>query len=172
MFAAVSPSSSRPRLAALRGGASDGVAASASGDAYDMSHDEVVAAPRGRDSHDDMSSVLDQIERRIEEVERDIASIAPLVHERSRLLRARALIRGEPEPALRGSALRPRITREDVFEHLTRNPGSRAGEIAVALNAGQGAVSAHLQRGKGRRFVCRAGRWYPVPAADVAAPVR
>ncbi len=115
-----------------------------------------------------MSSVLERIENRIEEVEREIASIAPLVNERTRLLRARALIRGEPEPTARQPLALPRVTREDVFEHLTRNPGSRAGEIAAALGVGQGAVSAHLQRGKGRRFACRAGRWYPVAAADVA----
>lgn len=82
--------------------------------------------------------------------------------------RAKALITGDPEPVLHAPALRPRVTRRDVFEHLTRNPGSEAGQIAAALGAGQGAVSAHLQRGKGRRFVCRAGRWYPVPAADAA----
>jgi DNA-binding transcriptional ArsR family regulator len=137
-----------------------------------MSYDEVMAAPRGRDSHDDMSSVLERIEHRIEEVESQIASIAPLVRERTRLLRARALIRGEPEPTVREPILRPRVTRGDVFEHLTRNPGSRAGEIAAALGVGQGAVSAHLQGGKGRRFACRGGRWYPVPGADTNATGR
>jgi hypothetical protein len=54
----------------------------------------------------------------------------------------------------------------DIFEYLARNPGSRTGEIAGGLGAGQGAVSAHLHRGKGRLFTTRAGRWYPVPAAD------
>jgi DNA-directed RNA polymerase specialized sigma24 family protein len=54
----------------------------------------------------------------------------------------------------------------DVFEYLARHPGSRAGEVAAGLGVGQGAVSARLYRGKGRLFVSRAGRWYPVPAAD------
>lgn len=89
-------------------------------------------------STDDMSSVLDRIERRLHEVEGQLA----------------------------------RTTRDAVFEHLTRNPGSRADEIAAALKIGQGAVSAHLQRGKGHRFVCGEGRWYPVPNADVAAAGR
>jgi hypothetical protein len=65
--------------------------------------------------------------------------------------------------------LRRCITRDEVFEYLTRNPGSRAGEVAAGLGVGQGAVSAHLYRGKGRLFVSRAGRWYPVPAADELA---
>ena len=132
-----------------------------------MSHDEVMAAPRGRDSHDDVASVLERIEHRIEVVERQIASIAPLVHERGRLLRARALISGDPEPPPHAPMPRPRVMRQDVFEYLTRNPGSRADQIAAALGTGEGAVSACLQRGRGHRFVCRAGRWYPVPAADV-----
>ena len=113
-----------------------------------------------------MSSALDRIERRIAEIEREVASIAPLVRERTRLLRARAVLRDDPEPSGRESILRPRITRESVFDYLTRNPGSEAGEIAAGLGVGQGAVSAHLHRGEGRLFATNAGRWYPVPAAD------
>lgn len=62
-----------------------------------------------------------------------------------------------------------RVTREDVFEYLCRNPGSRAGDVAAGLGVGQGAVSAHLCRGKGQLFASRAGRWYPVAAADSRA---
>jgi hypothetical protein len=65
--------------------------------------------------------------------------------------------------------LRECVTRDEVFDYLTRNPGSEAGEVAAGLGVGQGAVSAHLYRGKGRLFVSRAGRWYPVPAADELA---
>jgi DNA-binding transcriptional ArsR family regulator len=61
------------------------------------------------------------------------------------------------------------ITRSDVFEYLTRSPGAGAGEIADGLGVGQGAVSAHLYRGKGQLFSSRAGRWYPVPSADSSA---
>ena len=109
-----------------------------------------------------MSSALDRIEERIEEIEHEMAAIAPLVHERERLLRARAVIRGDPEPVL-GGRTRPRITREVVRDYLARNRGSRPGEIAAGLGVGAGAVSAHLCRGKGRLFSRRGGRWYPVP---------
>jgi DNA-binding transcriptional ArsR family regulator len=116
-----------------------------------------------------MSSVLERIDRRVEEIEVEIACVAPLVHERAGLLRARAAILGEPEPDLRLSGGQRRLTRADVFEYLARHPGSRAGEIAAGLGVGQAAVSAHLYRGKGRLFARRAERWYPVPAADTGA---
>jgi DNA-directed RNA polymerase specialized sigma24 family protein len=113
-----------------------------------------------------MSSVVERIDRRVEEIEAGIATLAPLVQERARLLRAKATILGEPAPDLRRSTGHRRITRTDVFEYLARHPGSRAGEIAVGLGVEQSAVSAHLYRGKERLFARRADRWYPVPAAD------
>jgi DNA-binding transcriptional ArsR family regulator len=113
-----------------------------------------------------MSSVLAKIDERVAEIETGIASVAPLVHERARLLRARAEILGAPEPDLRRLARQRRISRTDVFEYLARHPGSRAGEIAAGLGVGQSAVSAHLYRGRGRLFARRAEQWYPVPAAD------
>lgn len=113
-----------------------------------------------------MSLALDQIEARIERIEHEIVALAPLVHERARLLRARAAILGEPEPVPRATALQPNFKRQDVFHYLARNPGSRAGEVAAGLGAAQGVVSAHLYRGKGRMFASRAGRWYPVPEGD------
>jgi len=112
-----------------------------------------------------MSRALGEIEARIAEIEHEMAAIAPLIHERERLLRARAVIRGEPPPPEAGVP-RPRITREAVFEYLTRHPGSRPTEIAAGLSVAQGAVSAHLYRGKGGLFASRDGRWFPVPAAD------
>jgi hypothetical protein len=118
-----------------------------------------------RDSHGDLSSTVARIEARIDELDREITTVAPLVHERARLLRARAVLLDEPAPAIR--EVRPqRIIHEDVFLFLARNPGSRAGQIAAGLDVGQGAVSAHLYRGKGRLFASRDGRWYPIPAAD------
>jgi DNA-binding transcriptional ArsR family regulator len=135
---------------------------------HDMSHDNVMTAPRNHDMSHDMSCAVAEIEARIDEIEREMASIAPLVHERERLLRARAMIRGEPTPHA-AQTLQPRITREAVFEFLTRHPGASAGEIASRLDVGQGAVSAHLYRGKGRFFASRGGRWFPVPASDLSA---
>jgi hypothetical protein len=113
-----------------------------------------------------MSLALDQIEARIERIEHEIVALAPLVHERARLLRARAAIMGEPEPVPRATAVQPHVKREDVFHYLARNPGSRPGEIAAGLGIGQQVVSAHLYRGKGRLFASCFGRWYPVPEAD------
>ena len=113
-----------------------------------------------------MSSLLEKIDRRVQEIEAGIVTLAPLVHERARLLRAKATILGEPEPDLHRPALQRRITRADVFEYLARHPGSRAGEIAAGLGVEQAAVSAHLYRGKGRLFARQAEQWYPVPAAD------
>jgi hypothetical protein len=104
----------------------------ASREAHDMSYDNVMTSPRGRDSHHDMSWALAEIESRIENIERELAAV--------------------------------------VFDHLTRNPGSRAGEIAAGLEAGRGAVAAHLYRGKGQLFSNRAGRWFPIPAADHDRP--
>jgi hypothetical protein len=115
-----------------------------------------------------VSSALERIDRRVEEIEAEIATIAPLARERARLLRARAVLRGEPEPDLHRPGLQRRIARTDVFEFLARNPGSRAGEIATGLGTGQAAVSAHLYRGKGRLFSRRGDRWYPVPAAELS----
>jgi DNA-binding transcriptional ArsR family regulator len=116
-----------------------------------------------------MSPVLNRMEARIEGIEREIAALGPLVLERARLLRARAAILGEPEPVFTTPSLRPRVTRDAVFEYLTRNPGSRAGEIARGLGVSQGAVSAHLYRGKARLFASRGGRWFPVPEGERGA---
>jgi hypothetical protein len=116
-----------------------------------------------------MSSALELIEARIDDIERAITAVALLVHERTRLLRAQAAILGESEPRRRVASLRPRVTREAVLEYLARNPGSRAGEIATGLGIGQQAISAHLYRGKGRLFSTRNGRWYPIPIAQASA---
>lgn len=126
-----------------------------------------MTAPRDRGCGGEVSSALAGIEDRIGVLEREIAGIAPLVHERARLVRARAVLLGEPDADRPGPAWHPRITRDHVFRHLVRHPGSRAGEIAAALGVGQPAVSAHLYRGKGRLFVSRGERWYPVPSGDV-----
>jgi hypothetical protein len=79
----------------------------------------------------------------------------------------------QPPPGQRGdapaAAPRSRDMDNAVFDYLTRHPGARAGEIAKSLGTGQGAVSAHLYRGKDRLFSSRGGRWFPIPAADPAA---
>ena len=71
---------------------------------------------------------------------------------------------------LQGPAPEPSVARVDVFRYLTRNPGSRAGEIARGLGAPQSVIYAYLHGGRGEYFACRDGRWYPIPAADLAGP--
>jgi hypothetical protein len=104
---------------------------------------------------------LEQIEDRIEAIERELAACRPLVEERVRLLRARALLLEEPvdEPVRLGER-RDRITRDDVAAALASAPGSRAGELARTLGTSQQVVSAHLYRGKVDRFHNRGGRWF------------
>ena len=115
--------------------------------------------PRNRDSHDDMSSAVAELEDRVEAIERELAACAPLVAERQRLLEARAAILGEPVRS--ASVFAHRVTREDVAGVLHAKPGSTAGQIARALGVNQPAISAHRHRGKGERFVNRGRRWYP-----------
>jgi hypothetical protein len=129
-----------------------------------MSRDDVMAVPRNHDSDDHMSLSIAEIEARIEELEGELARVAPLALERDRLLRARAALLGEPPPATR----RPlrRVTRDDVAAVPERHPGLRAGEIARALGAGQPAISAHLYRGRKTRFESRGGRWFVRASAN------
>lgn len=141
---------------------------------HDITHD--ITVPRGHDSHmtchggglsGAVELALENIEERLEELNRQIVAISPLVAERERLMQARTVLLGGPGPG--GSTPPPprpveRVTREQIFDFLTRNPGSSAGETARALGCGQGAVSAHLYRGKDRRFSRKGGRWFPVPA--------
>lgn len=122
----------------------------------DVSDDDVTTVPRDR--HDHMSSLLAEIEERLEELEDELAKVAPIVYERQRLLLARAQLLGEPPPSAIASGRR--VTRADVASVLRSQPGIRAGEIARILDAGQPAISAHLYRGKGRCFHCRGGRWF------------
>jgi hypothetical protein len=103
-----------------------------------------------------MSSLLAEIEARIEALDAELAQVAPLALERQRLVEARAQMLGEPVPT------RParRVARDDVEGVLLARPGLRAGEIARELGVGQPAVSAHLYRGKGSRFRSAEGRWF------------
>jgi hypothetical protein len=58
-----------------------------------MSND--ITVPRDRDSDEVLSSRLIGIEDRLEELEDQLATVAPLALERQRLLRARAELLGE-----------------------------------------------------------------------------
>lgn len=130
-------------------------------DRDDMSCDDVITAPRGRDSDAHTSLLVAEIEERIEVLEDELAVVAPIIYERQRLLSARAQLLGEPPPPPANSPSR-RVTRADVVSVLRDHPGIRAGEIADLLDAGQPAISAHLYGGKATSFRCCGGRWFLV----------
>ena len=96
--------------------------------------------------------VLGEIDRRLAQVERELAGHRELISERERLLRARAALTGEPATT--------QVSQDDVAEYLEEHPGARPGEIANALGVASGTISAHLFRGKRTRFVSRGGGWY------------
>jgi hypothetical protein len=125
-----------------------------------MSRDNVIAVPRNRDCDGDMSSLVAEIEERIQVLDTELAQVAPLALERERLLEARARILGLPRPARAGR----RVTRDEVASVLRSQPGLRAGQIARLLGVGRPAVSAHLYRGKQSRFRSSGGRWFVADA--------
>lgn len=127
-------------------------------DCDDVSCDDVITVPRSHDSGGYTSHLVAEIEERLELLDDELAKVAPIVHERERLLVARAQLLGEPPP--RSLTAARRASREDVASVLRSHPGIRAGEIARVLGVGQPAISAHLYRGKDSRFRSRGGRWF------------
>ena len=98
------------------------------------------------------SKVVAEIDERLGDLERELASHEELLAERQRLRAARATLLGE-SPA-------GQISQEDVAGYLAEHPGSRPGQIAEALGVSSGRVSAHLYRAKTTRFVRRGDGWY------------
>lgn len=96
--------------------------------------------------------ILGEIDRRLEQVERELADRQALVAERDRLRRARAAMAGEPLVA--------QVSQDDVAAFIAEHPGARPGEIAEGLKVPSGTISAHLFRGKRTRFLSRGGQWY------------
>jgi hypothetical protein len=72
----------------------EGAARASGGIHRELLADEVRSVPRGRDNHGDLSSAVAEIDERIAAIEAELASVAPLVAERERLLRARAALLG------------------------------------------------------------------------------
>jgi hypothetical protein len=96
--------------------------------------------------------VLGELDRRLQQVERQLEGHRELLSERERLLTARAALTGEPAT--------PQVSQDDVAGYLEEHPGARPGEIAKALGVSSGTISAHLFRGKHTRFVSRASGWH------------
>jgi hypothetical protein len=99
---------------------------------------------------------LREIDRELERIERGLTGYERLVHERDRLLAARAALTGERPQGARRQA---RTSQDDVASFLAEHPGSRPAEIAAALGAPVTNVSAHLYRGKHGRFERTADGW-------------
>jgi hypothetical protein len=53
-----------------------------------------------------------------------------------------------------------RLSGDEIAEYLRLHPGSRAGEIATALQVPLANVSQHLYRGKHGRFEARGDGWH------------
>lgn len=96
--------------------------------------------------------VIAEIDERLGDLNRQLASHEELLAERDRLRAARATLLGESPTG--------QISQDDVASYLAEHPGSRAGEIATALGVSPGRVSAHLYRAKTTRFVSRNGGWH------------
>jgi DNA-directed RNA polymerase specialized sigma24 family protein len=93
--------------------------------------------------------VLREIDRELEHVESELSRYDELVHERERLLAARAALTGQAPP---GARARRRISQDDVAAFLSEHPGASPSEMASALGVPVTNVSAHLYRGKSTRF--------------------
>jgi hypothetical protein len=93
-------------------------------------------------------AVVREIDQELERIERGLSGYEPLLRERERLLAARAALTGE-EPAGSGKA---RTSQDDVAAFLAEHPDSWPADIAAALGVPVTNVSAHLYRGKRRRF--------------------
>jgi len=96
--------------------------------------------------------VVADIDEKLKTLDEQLAAHEALVAERDRLRAARATLLGEGPPG--------QISQDDVAAYLAEHPGSRPGDIALALGVSAGRVSAHLYRGKRTRFVSRGDGWH------------
>jgi len=96
-----------------------------------------------------------EIDEELERVNRGLSAYDALVHERQRLLSARAALSGE-----RSSGTSGRTTQDEVAAYLMAHPGSWPAQIAAALNVPVTNVSAHLYRAKETRFERRKDGWH------------
>jgi hypothetical protein len=93
--------------------------------------------------------VMREIDQELERVNKGLSGYEPLLHERERLLAARAALAGERSE---GGSGRPRTSQDDVAVFLAEHPDSWPSDIAEALGVPVTNVSAHLYRGKRTRF--------------------
>jgi DNA-directed RNA polymerase specialized sigma24 family protein len=97
-------------------------------------------------------SVVAEIDDRLNTLDQQLARHEELLSERERLRAARSTLLGEAPAG--------QISQDDIAAFLAEHPGSRPRQIAAALGVSAGRVSAHLFRGKDRRFVSRSDGWH------------
>jgi len=97
--------------------------------------------------------VVREIDERLDDLDRELATYEELVAERERLRRAKAQLTGESLGA-------KRLTQDELAEYLEKHPGSRAKEIAEAFGVPLQTISSHLYRAKLTRFESRPDGWY------------
>jgi DNA-directed RNA polymerase specialized sigma24 family protein len=102
--------------------------------------------------------VVGEIEQRLRELDGQLEGYRELVEERARLVAARAALTGERRIHTPSGARR--LSQDEVAEYLRKHPGSKAGEIAAALEVPLANVSQHLYRGKHERFEARGDGWH------------
>jgi DNA-binding transcriptional ArsR family regulator len=108
--------------------------------------------------------VLREIDERLAVLESELVGHRGLVDERARLLAARASLTGESRAGTSSGARR--LSQDEIAEFLRSHPGSRAGEIARALDVPLANVSQHLYRGKQGRFEARGPAWHLREGSD------
>ncbi|HEX4036242.1 MAG TPA: hypothetical protein VHX66_17520 [Solirubrobacteraceae bacterium] len=104
--------------------------------------------------------LLAQIDAQIKALDGELAGYQELVDERRRLAAARAALTGERAPAGLSASGARRLSQDEVADYLREHPGSKAGDIARALDVPLTNVSAHLYRGKRGRFEARGDGWH------------
>lgn len=115
--------------------------------------------PQERDTGNERATraILQRIDARLAQLERELQQSRPLLAERRRLLQARRAISAEPLPS--PDYIR-RLTRSELIEYLREHPGQRATQIARALGVARGTVSGHLHRGRDQLFERRSDGWH------------
>jgi DNA-binding CsgD family transcriptional regulator len=126
------------------------------------------------------AGLVREIDSKLSELEKTLLRYDLLVQERDRLIAARSVLTGGNETR-RASARPPRVSQPigrgtrisassataptslsqaQVMDYIRDHPGLTPAAIAKGLGVSPSVVSAHLQRGKGTRFVNRMNGWY------------
>ncbi|TMK40065.1 MAG: hypothetical protein E6G56_08680 [Actinobacteria bacterium] len=104
-----------------------------------------------------------QIDEQLRALDERLQGYEGLVAERRRLEAARAALTGDVVKR------HPRLSQDEVAAFLVEHPGSRAGDIARALDAPLVNISQHLHRGKRTRFERREDGWHLLPGGEPEA---